>query len=139
MLILNACAAETKTVINEPGSINEVSDADGDGYNAEEDCNDNQAAVNPGAEELCDGLDNNCDGTVDEDVSTPFYADLDNDGFGNEGQNQYACEAQMDLLPTVLTAMTAMPMSTLQRKKRATTSMMTAMVKSTMGSVKCTI
>jgi hypothetical protein len=91
--MLVACASETKTVVSEPESITESNDADGDGYTTEDDCNDNQASINPGAEELCDGLDNNCDGTVDEDVSTPFYADLDNDGFGNEGQIQYGCEA----------------------------------------------
>ena len=93
IIFLCACASETKSVISEPDNINEVRDADGDGYTSEEDCNDNQASINPGAEEFCDGVDNNCDGTVDEDVSTPFYADLDNDGFGNEGQIQYACEA----------------------------------------------
>jgi hypothetical protein len=35
---------------------------------AEEDCDDNDAAVNPRRRELCDGLDNNCDGIVDEGV-----------------------------------------------------------------------
>ncbi|PLX94371.1 MAG: hypothetical protein C0621_05510, partial [Desulfuromonas sp.] len=38
------------------------------------DCNDSNAAVHPGATELCDGLDNNCDGTTDEG-----FPDSDND------------------------------------------------------------
>ena len=42
-------------------------DLDEDGYNNDEDCDDGDAAVNPGAEEVCDdGIDNNCDG-IDED------------------------------------------------------------------------
>jgi len=48
-------------------------DADEDGYNDEDgecaganDCNDNNAAINPGATEVCDGLDNDCDGEADE-------------------------------------------------------------------------
>ena len=46
-------------------------DADGDGYDdAPEDCDDNDAAVHPGAPELCDGQDNDCDGSVDEGCST---------------------------------------------------------------------
>ncbi|MDR6968551.1 hypothetical protein J2X31_002574 [Flavobacterium arsenatis] len=63
-------------------------DADGDGYgnpdssisycylpegyvlNAD-DCNDYEATVYPGAEEICgDGLDNNCDGNIDEDCAS---------------------------------------------------------------------
>ena len=42
-------------------------DGDGDGYTvAQGDCNDNNASIHPGAAELCNGVDDNCDGTVDE-------------------------------------------------------------------------
>ena len=43
------------------------SDADGDGYfDCQGDCNDHNAAVHPGAAELCDNLDNDCNGQVDD-------------------------------------------------------------------------
>lgn len=41
-------------------------DADGDGVGPGQDCNDGDAAVFPGAEETCDGLDGDCDGTGDD-------------------------------------------------------------------------
>lgn len=44
-------------------------DADADGVVAARDCDDHNAKVHPGAIELCDGIDNNCNGTVDENVS----------------------------------------------------------------------
>ena len=44
-----------------------LSDADGDGFTgAQGDCDNRNAAVYPGAQEVCDSLDNNCDGSVDE-------------------------------------------------------------------------
>jgi hypothetical protein len=41
-------------------------DADGDSFDSSVDCDDNNPFIYPGSEEVCDGLDNNCDGTVDE-------------------------------------------------------------------------
>lgn len=41
-------------------------DADKDGVVAARDCNDNDASIRPGAIERCDGVDNNCNGQVDE-------------------------------------------------------------------------
>ncbi len=68
-------------------------DADGDGFDAEADCDDEDPAVFPGAEERCDGVDNNCDAEVDEGALTAFYADLDADGWGDEAAAVEACEA----------------------------------------------
>ncbi|MFM1772043.1 MAG: hypothetical protein RLZZ71_1185 [Bacteroidota bacterium] len=53
-----------------------VTDLDGDGFNVLADCNDNDASVNPNATELCDGIDNNCDGTVDEGCSQGCTTEL---------------------------------------------------------------
>ncbi|MCF8244873.1 MAG: hypothetical protein K9J37_09110 [Saprospiraceae bacterium] len=57
------------------------------------DCNDSNASVFPGASETCNGVDDNCDGTVDEGVMTVFYADTDGDGFGDAATTQMACDA----------------------------------------------
>ncbi len=59
-----------------------ASDDDGDGF-SDKDCDDNNATVNPDADEVCDGIDNNCDGRVDEGLILEFYADLDGDGYGD--------------------------------------------------------
>lgn len=67
-------------------------DKDNDGYGARDDCNDNNPNVNPGAAEVCDTVDNNCDGNVDEGTTTTFYADADGDGFGSENILRAACE-----------------------------------------------
>ena len=66
-------------------------DADGDGVPASEDCDDGDAAVGPGATERCDGVDNDCDGQVDEGLTGAFFADADADGFGDPAVSERAC------------------------------------------------
>ena len=58
-----------------------------------EDCDDTAIAVNPAAVEVCDGIDNNCAGGVDEGVKTTFYRDADGDTYGNPSVTQDACSA----------------------------------------------
>ena len=41
-------------------------DEDGDGFDETVDCDDQNPDINPGAAESCDGVDNNCDGLIDE-------------------------------------------------------------------------
>jgi hypothetical protein len=55
------------------------------------DCNDGSATTYPGAPELCDGLDNNCDGQVDEGLGTTWYADADGDTWGDAFSTTIAC------------------------------------------------
>ncbi len=73
-------------------------DTDGDGYAEGDDCDDNNAAINPGATEVCDSVDNDCDGNTDEDPSdgTTYYADTDGDYYGDPGSTIEACERPAD-------------------------------------------
>ncbi len=72
-------------------------DADEDGFTDDVDCDDTDAAIHPDAIEICDSIDNDCDGLVDDedDVEgrSTWYADLDGDGYGNSTSSQEACEA----------------------------------------------
>ncbi|MDO8505718.1 MAG: putative metal-binding motif-containing protein [bacterium] len=67
----SACTTDRCTLT---GCANEITlDADDDGFIAASciggtDCNDGNDAINPDATELCDGVDNNCAGGVDEGV-----------------------------------------------------------------------
>jgi hypothetical protein len=57
------------------------------------DCNDLLATVNPGAPEVCNGSDDNCNAQNDEGVLTTFYQDADSDGFGDPNVSVQACSA----------------------------------------------
>jgi len=86
------------------GCVTYYLDSDGDGFGDPEvsilspfqladhvlnnaDCDDQDPNVNPNAPEICDGIDNNCDGFTDEGCST-YYRDTDGDGFGDPNQSK---------------------------------------------------
>jgi hypothetical protein len=84
-------------------------DADGDGFGDEAtgvetcaqpantvtvggDCDDADSTVYPGAMELCDGIDNNCNSSIDEGlIFNTYFVDADNDFFGT-GAGESLCE-----------------------------------------------
>jgi hypothetical protein len=86
-------------------------DADGDGYGTASsalatcdlpggystdstDCDDASIGVNPGATEICDGIDNNCDGLTDDATATgavTWYRDVDGDGYGDSSTSVAQC------------------------------------------------
>jgi hypothetical protein len=68
-------------------------DNDGDGVSEDEDCDDMDPNNFPGNIEFCDGQDNNCDGAIDEGLSTfQYYIDTDGDGFGDPNNSLTDCD-----------------------------------------------
>ena len=92
LVFLASCEVEDKdglTLATDTAALS--TDGDGDGFPADVDCNDGDASVGPGAVEVCDGIDNNCDGQVDEGVLTTSFVDEDGDGYGDPDQPLEAC------------------------------------------------
>ncbi|MCA9494151.1 MAG: putative metal-binding motif-containing protein, partial [Myxococcales bacterium] len=67
-------------------------DSDHDGVRDGKDCLPDDPRANPDAVEVCDGIDNDCDGQIDEDVSIVAYLDQDRDGYGDEASRRRVCE-----------------------------------------------
>jgi hypothetical protein len=91
----------TRTVLSAPllfallaPSVAWAIDADGDGFDEAVDCDDANPVTYPGAVELCDNEDNDCDGVVDNGIaSVPWYLDVDGDGFGDSSAVIDSCAA----------------------------------------------
>ncbi len=100
----NDCDGQT----DEGRRVTRFRDEDGDGYGTNQtgsvcpdwegwavrrgDCNDRNENVNPSATEVCNSIDDDCDGGVDEEVRIRFYRDGDGDGFGNPNSSTLSCD-----------------------------------------------
>jgi hypothetical protein len=95
ILGLSACRSEPDPKADTGGlGAADATDADGDGVPADADCDDADASVGPGAEELCNGVDDDCDGTTDENGAldaTTYFVDVDGDGYGSAVVAAVAC------------------------------------------------
>ncbi len=56
------------------------------------DCDDADPGVYPGAAEICDGVDQDCDGAIDDGVTAIWFADSDGDGFGDPALSVADCD-----------------------------------------------
>ena len=75
--VVEACAMPSGT-----------SDVDGD-------CNDEDPAISPSATEICDSVDNDCDGQIDGEGAVgggTWYTDSDGDGFGDPDSPVESCD-----------------------------------------------
>jgi hypothetical protein len=103
--------------VDEAGGDTWYVDADGDGYGDPAtastacepeadavadgtDCDDSDPAASPAGEEVCDEVDNDCDGLVDEEVTTTWYIDRDGDGWGTADTTQDACAVPTGYSPS---------------------------------------
>ena len=98
ILTLSLCACDINKKTDDTGPAEPV-DADGDGYSADEDCDDDDASVNPGASEVVgDGVDNDCDDSTPDTEDIP--EDADGDGYVSESDGGDDCdEADAEVNP----------------------------------------
>ncbi len=60
------------------------------------DCNDGLPEINPDMAEVCDGIDNDCNGLADDGIEIfTYFADLDGDSFGDAGATLDTCLASL--------------------------------------------
>jgi len=79
----------------DPGSLEEACEAESGQVADGSDCDDEDAGVNPGAGELCNGVDDDCDEEIDEDGALDpetWYPDDDGDGYGVPTGATEACD-----------------------------------------------
>jgi cysteine-rich repeat protein len=92
------CTAESCDAL--AGCVSEVIDADSDGYSPGDcspesaavggDCDDSSPSRHPGAPEMLNGLDDDCDEAIDEDPGVTCLLDADGDGWGDPDVSMFA-------------------------------------------------
>ncbi len=107
--ICNGLDDDCDHLIDESVKITYYLDADGDDYgttaltmqgcqastgyvNRSGDCDDTNPNIKPDGVEICNGLNDDCDGETDEGVTTIYYRDQDSDGFGDPNVSTPACQ-----------------------------------------------
>ena len=96
LLMLIACFPEIRKSEEDRFIDNPSVDNDGDTFSEEDgDCNDRDDEIHPDAEEVCDGVDNDCNEIIDDNPNDikVYYLDADGDGFGVEGNSILSCPA----------------------------------------------
>lgn len=105
---MNGCDSTVTLTLSVVSELTYYQDLDGDGYGnasvsivtctppadyvlVSGDCNDGDIYVNPAAPELCNGIDDNCNGFTDDNTGTLWYQDSDMDGFGNPAVTIMEC------------------------------------------------
>ncbi len=94
------------------------------------DCDDTDADAWPGADEYCDGHDDDCDGDTDEDDAVDASAwcyDFDGDGYGDANTTDVECISRATTSQTPPTATTRTATSGLVRTSTATDTTTTVM------------
>ena len=114
LLLLLGCSPDDKAPHDTGCTLQTFyADSDGDGFGAEiveaclqpsgtatvdGDCDDTDGAVHPDAVEICNTVDDDCDGDIDGDATDmpTWYADADGDGYGNPNDAVTQCLAPSD-------------------------------------------
>ena len=113
VLALAACGGEdtgqtpddtgSDTASDSGATTDTPADLDDDGYPDPEDCDDTDPEVHPDATEVCNGIDDDCDGDVDDDddsldptSTSAWHDDADADGYGDPATERTSCEPALD-------------------------------------------
>ena len=97
LIALLGCGQSAPDVKDSGSIVADDRDADEDGFSPSEgDCDDTDPGTFPSAVEQCDGVDQDCDGEIDEGVTQTWYGDADRDGYGSQNATTTACEQPPD-------------------------------------------